>query len=116
MFGSGFWFRRTPNVTLLDAPISFSCATSYLLRSFHVRWAVENTAGLHVGAKPGPCDWTYTPKLPLIAVRPLPVRSYDAPMRGETLFQFGTSLIASNCRTGTKRPAGSVCAGIDELK
>src|SRR5215467_1121760 len=116
MFGSGFWLRRTPNVTLLDGPISFSSAMSSWLRSFHVRWSVEKTAGLYVEANPGPCDCTYTPKLPLIAVRPLPVRSYEAPMRGDTLFQFGMFVIASNCRTGTNRPADSVCAGIDELK
>ena len=35
---------------------------------------------------------------------------------GTHLFQFGTFVIASNWRTGTKRPAASVCAGIEELK
>ena len=33
---------------LLEAPISFSCATSSWFRSFHVRWSVEKTAGLYV--------------------------------------------------------------------
>jgi len=42
--------------------------------------------------------------------------SYDAPKRGETFFQVAMFGIAANVRSGTKRPAGTVCSGIDELK
>ncbi|MNC93274.1 hypothetical protein D3C83_98620 [compost metagenome] len=67
-------------------------------------------------AKPGPSDCTYSPMLALTAVLPSPETSHATPMRGDTLLQFGTLRISSNVRAGTKRPASTDCAGIDELK
>src|SRR5678816_418656 len=51
----------------------------------------------------------------LIAVRPLPKRSYDAPTRGLKSFQFGTFFTGAKSRAGTHGPAGRCCSGMEPL-
>ena len=75
MFGSGFRFRRIPNVAFVGAPISLSWAMSSPLTSRHVRMSVDDTLGLYVFEKPVASCWVYLPMLVLIAVRPSPNRS-----------------------------------------
>src|SRR5687768_17295321 len=116
MSGSAFRLRRTPKLALLVGPISISCAISSPFRSSQLRGSLAIDTGLYVEAKPGPCDCTYFPIVPLIAVLPLPNRSYDAPNLGETSFQFGTLGTRANRRSGTNRPAGEICSGTSELK
>src|SRR5262245_16745226 len=47
----------------------------------------------------------------LIAVRPLPNRSYAAPSRGLRSLKLGMWLCAGKSRAGTNGPAGRCCAG-----
>ena len=50
---------------------------------------------------------TKRPKNPLMAVRPVPNKSYAAPTRGFTSFQFGTFLTSGKLRAGTHGPASN---------
>ena len=54
--------------------------------------------------------------LAFTAVFPRPVRSYETPSRGTTLFQLGRFVTSGKSRSGTNRPAGADCAVSDELK
>jgi len=60
-----------------------------------------------------PAPLTYRAKLALIAVLPVPNRSYATPTRGLRSFQFGTFLIAGNDCGGTNAPAGTDDAATD---
>src|SRR5262249_9651960 len=54
---------------------------------------------------------SYRPTDALIAVLPLPNRSYAPPSRGWIFFQLGMSSCSGNVIAGTYLPAGRVCAG-----
>src|SRR3954466_13936869 len=89
-----------------------------LFVSVQVRFTVftEVTIGLFARAITTPCLPTYRPSDALIAVRPLPNRSYDPPRRGSRSYQRGTSFTSSNVRSGTNADAGALWAGTWPLK
>src|SRR5690349_10166048 len=58
---------------------------------------------------------TKRPIDPLIAVRPLPNRTYDAPTLGLMSFQFGTFFTGEKSRAGTHGSACRFCLGIFPL-
>src|SRR5262245_54984025 len=116
MSSAGKRFCLTPKFRFWLGPISLSCAILSRFTSVQVRTAVSESIGLFIDGDPVALFWTYVLTLTLIAVRPLPNRSYDAPKRGERLFQFGMSGTASKDRAGTKRPAAADCGSTDALR
>src|SRR5438093_1695471 len=58
----------------------------------------------------------YLPSDALIAVLPLPNRSYAAPRRGLRSCQLGTLSTLAKCNSGTKSPAGRVDSGTQPWK
>ena len=84
--------------------------------SDQVRVCVEPLMLLKVCAKPAAWAATYLPTLPLSAVLPSPVRSYDAANRTAQSFQFGTSGTAAKSRAAIHVEAGDDSAGTDALK
>src|SRR5260370_479113 len=53
--------------------------------------------------------------LPLSAVLPSPVRSYETPKRGDTVVQLTRLSVVPNCRPGTHLPPGAPCAVVEPV-
>src|SRR5258708_35799462 len=79
--------------------------------SDQVRVCVEPLMLLKVCARPAAWAATYLPALPLIAVLPSPVRSYEAANRRAQSFQFGVSGTAAKLRPSIQVEAGDDSAG-----
>src|SRR5215510_7197262 len=77
-------------------------------RSVQVLVSVALRIGLIDCAMFSNCDTRYFPADALMAVLPVPNRSYEPPRRTDQSFQHGTHEIALADRSGTKRPAGAV--------
>src|SRR5437879_6232622 len=110
-----------PKVLAVDVPHSplarllprLPSRTKFPFVSFHVRAALTACDGIGLLDSGTSVPWPieYLPHETLTAVLPLPNRSYAAPTRGRTSFQFGTLATGSTVRAGTNRPAGTVKAG-----
>ena len=71
--------------------------------------------GLLARGRPTPVVSLYRPRDALIAVRPVPNRSYAPARRIDQSFQFGTLLIAAKSRAnGSQTVAAEDCAGSDQ--
>ena len=88
---------------------------------FELPWLIfANTPNVWMGllarGRPTPVVSLYRPRDALIAVRPLPNRSYETPSRGFRSFQLGMSCTAAKSRAGTKLLASTCCAGTHPLR
>src|SRR5438046_9914705 len=81
--------------------------------SDQVRVCVEPLMLLNVCARPAAWAATYLPALPLMAVLPSPVRSYDAANRRAQSFEFGVSRTAAKSRAAIHVEAADDGAGTD---
>src|SRR5262245_59445368 len=108
-----------PKLGFDNAPSSDSCGMRSLLESLQGRVAVLTDVrnGLTSFMMLTLCSSaTYRPTVALTAVRPLPNRSYDAPIRGLMSFQFGTSGTFANVLGPTHRPPGADCSLISQFR
>src|SRR5262245_57387230 len=96
-------FSMAPHSALAVGSARLQSGLKLRLLSVHVRAVLVEIAeiGLFARAVTLGSQVTYRPTVPFTAVLPLPNRSYAAPSRGSTSFQFGTSLTS-----GTLRPPG----------
>src|SRR5215212_6325625 len=88
----------------------------FLEMSVQVTVWVTPLMPLNVWARPAAWAATYLPALPLIAVLPVPNRSYAAAKRTAQSFQFGTFGTSGKFRAPIQVDAGEDSAGTEALK
>src|SRR5438874_10471290 len=101
-----------PKLVLVSGPSSDNCGMPSRLLSVHERVAefTDVFSGLRRRANPTVDVCTYRLSVALIAVLPLPNRSYARPSRGDRSLKFGTSVNSSKCRGPIHVPPGASCA------
>src|SRR5262245_56928222 len=103
-----------PKLRLPLTPISLYCALPpessadpLPSRSVHVLVSSALRIGFTDCAMLSSCDTRHLPVEALMAVLPVPNRSYEPPTRMAQSFQHGRHVIAFADRSGTNRPAGA---------